>query len=962
MARTRSHLLCLLVLALAAVCARGEHSPQTLQIEPVRANVLLPANEVNCLYFDHQGFLWVGTKSGLFRYDGYRVKQFRNIPSRPHVLTANTVKAVAEDRQRILWVGTHQGLTRIDPQSGRHTDIHLTDYSNCDVVNCILITRSGHMWVGTEGGLYGRGSGDADSLVFYCDKRGNAKVPHCSINALMEDSEGYVWIGTWDKGLYRFNPRNGQFYEMPRFNDLNSAQTLAEDAHGRLWVGTWGKGLYCIENPHATHQGLHFRHYGAQADGSPIVSDVIWSICADSASHLLWVGTKSGLSVVRPDTVGTAPLPVLQLPAPDFFARGVNAIVADRRGHMWINSYERGIASVSTRPSHFNTRQLTPQQRATDHISCVAYDQEGRLLIGTSHSGIIMPTTGAEAIAVPSRVNAILPLGTDSLLVGTLRDGLLLLHQGRVVRQYRQESAPWLHDNCIYTLLSTPSGTIIAGTWRGVSIIGPDGRGAHLDGPALGALATAKVCTAIQDAPNSLWLGSTESGIFHLTGSVSRPSSLRVQQYTTLAGTDFRTLNIYRLLADRYGRIWGCSQEAGLMLYDAEHDGFVHVSERYGIPEDDIYSVEEAADGYLWLSSRHHLISLAVDGEGNVADLRFFDRQDVVSDDHFGPAFSAAAATGELCFAGQFAYAAFSHTDIPAPQPHRRAIITDIKLNNQSLYPLPTEQLVLQPSQRDLTIEFSSLDFDNPDALHYAYMLDGLDREWHYTDAGASQVSYSQLPAGTYTFRLRSTIEGGSWSPDEQVLVIRRLAPVWQRWYAWLFYIMAAVGLLLLMVRYYSARKLHQQELQLARVERQNAVNKLEEYKQRTYEKVREDLFADICSISTPPTEEEFVRQCLTCVQRHIANPDFGLQQFADAMCMSSSTLYKKLRAATGLSTSAFIRTVRMKSARELLLQNPQARIADVAYAVGYSDPKYFSSCFKKDFGMLPGALRSQKR
>ena len=104
------------------------------------------------------------------------------------------------------------------------------------------------------------------------------------------------------------------------------------------------------------------------------------------------------------------------------------------------------------------------------------------------------------------------------------------------------------------------------------------------------------------------------------------------------------------------------------------------------------------------------------------------------------------------------------------------------------------------------------------------------------------------------------------------------------------------------------------------------------------------------------------MRQCLTCVQRHIANPDFGLQQFADAMCMSSSTLYKKLRAATGLSTSAFIRTVRMKSARELLLQNPQARIADVAYAVGYSDPKYFSSCFKKDFGMLPGALRSQKR
>ena len=79
-------------------------------------------------------------------------------------------------------------------------------------------------------------------------------------------------------------------------------------------------------------------------------------------------------------------------------------------------------------------------------------------------------------------------------------------------------------------------------------------------------------------------------------------------------------------------------------------------------------------------------------------------------------------------------------------------------------------------------------------------------------------------------------------------------------------------------------------------------------------------------------------------------------------MCMSKSTLYKKLHAATGLTTSNFIRTVRMKSACELLRQNPQARIADVAYAVGYADPKYFSTCFKKDFGLLPTDFVAQQK
>ena len=253
------------------------------------------------------------------------------------------------------------------------------------------------------------------------------------------------------------------------------------------------------------------------------------------------------------------------------------------------------------------------------------------------------------------------------------------------------------------------------------------------------------------------------------------------------------------------------------------------------------------------------------------------------------------------------------------------------------------------------------MDFDNSESVRYAYMLDGLDRQWHYTDVGQSQVSYSQLPAGTYTFHLRSTNEGGSWSPEEQTLTIRVLAPVWQRWYAQLFYLLAVLAAFYALTRYLRERERHRLELQMAHMERQRALNQLEEYKQKTYEKVREDLFADICDIPHSATDEEFVRQSLACMQRHIGDARFDLPRFADAMCMSKSTLYKKLRATTGLSTSAFIRTVRIKSACELLRQSPDARIADIAYAVGYSDPKYFSSCFKKDIGMLPTEYAAQK-
>ena len=950
------------VLFLFATAMQAQHLPQRIMLERARANDLLPAEEINCLYQGDKGFIWVGTKNGLYRYDGYRVKQYRNTPSQPHLLVSNDVRILNQDSEGCLWVGTRKGISILNLQNGQSKEIHFSDFSNSDVINRILFTRTGDTWIGTEGGLYGQCKGRDDSLTLYCDKRQNAKVPHSSVTALLEDSKGYVWIGTWDKGLFRYNPRDGSFYEMPHFNKRNSAHTLFEDAKNRLWVGTWGEGLYCIANPHDTHSALQFMHYGMHSSNFPMPSNIIWNISKDPNNNLLWIGTDKGLCFAPLDDEAPQTLPEIVEPQPDYLSRGVNSIFSDRQGRMWMYAYDRGIASASTRPSYFNIRQLTAEQKASDHITCVSYDMQDRLLIGTSHSGLLTPDAGNTNIPIPSRINTILPLSSDTILLGTLRDGIIVLNEGKIVSQHNQSNTPWLADNCIYCINRDPQGRLLVGTWKGLSMLWPDGRGIHLEGKNIRPLETAQVSSIVCDGNQSMWLGTNEQGIIHLTGDMNRPASLRMKQYTKLLGTDFQTLNIYRLIADQRGRLWACSQEAGLMLYDPDRDGFLDVATDYGIPNDDMYSIEETGDGRLWISSRHNLISLTIDEEGKASGLRFFDRKDVIDGDHFGAGFSAVSSKGQICFAGQYAYSVFNDTDIPEPATNQRAIITNIKQHNTDKTPLPNDKITLQPLEHDLTIEFSSLDFDNIDGVRYAYMLDGLDREWHYTDVGVSQVSYSQLPPGTYTFRVRCTNEGGSWSREEQTLVVRVLAPIWQRWYAWLFYILAGLAIIAFIIRYLSERELHRQELQLARMERQNALNLLEEYKQKTYEKVREDLFADICNISSSPSDEDFVRRCLVCVQRHIADSEFGLPQFADSMCMSKSTLYKKLHAATGLTTSNFIRTVRMKSACELLRQNPQARIADVAYAVGYADPKYFSTCFKKDFGLLPTDFVAQQK
>ena len=101
--------------------------------------------------------------------------------------------------------------------------------------------------------------------------------------------------------------------------------------------------------------------------------------------------------------------------------------------------------------------------------------------------------------------------------------------------------------------------------------------------------------------------------------------------------------------------------------------------------------------------------------------------------------------------------------------------------------------------------------------------------------------------------------------------------------------------------------------------------------------------------------DEDFMQRAIDCVNRHLEDSDFDQPQFVEEMGTSKSTLYKKLKSLTGLNTSAFIRNIRLKAACRIMEEKGSSvRVSDLAYAVGFNDPKYFSSCFKKEFGMLP--------
>ena len=103
-----------------------------------------------------------------------------------------------------------------------------------------------------------------------------------------------------------------------------------------------------------------------------------------------------------------------------------------------------------------------------------------------------------------------------------------------------------------------------------------------------------------------------------------------------------------------------------------------------------------------------------------------------------------------------------------------------------------------------------------------------------------------------------------------------------------------------------------------------------------------------------PSPDELFLKRATDCVYQHLADSDYDRDTFAADMGASASTLYNKLRALTGMNVSNFIRSIRMKEAMRIARQAPQIRVSDLAYKVGFKDPKYFATCFKKEYGLQP--------
>lgn len=207
----------------------------------------LLTDEVQKVYQDKDGFMWFATRYGFFKYDGYRTTLYKSNLYSPGLLTNNNIYCLGDDNEFNLWIGTQEGLNVLNKKTGEIRKFQSPVIPN-NIVSCLLVTRDNNVWIGTDSGLC-RYIAERDSFAVYGAEATGGVLNYTAIKSLYEDSEGDLWIGTWEAGLYRYSPGEGKFYAYPTINERNSAHVIYEDCYKNIWVGSWTCGLFKLLNP-----------------------------------------------------------------------------------------------------------------------------------------------------------------------------------------------------------------------------------------------------------------------------------------------------------------------------------------------------------------------------------------------------------------------------------------------------------------------------------------------------------------------------------------------------------------------------------------------------------------------------------------------------------------------------------------------------------------------------------------
>ena len=681
----------------------------------------LPQNSVRAIAQTPDGYLWLGTETGLARFDGFQFSVFDT--SNTPLLHSNTITALLVDRNETLWIGTHGGGL-LCYRDHRFQSSPWEKHFKAETVLSLHQDRLGALWIGTEG------SGLFRSLGAELARFGTAEgLPANSVFSVVSDLGNDIWIGT-QHGLAQIRHGAAVATSVPFGSGRNDIRSVFIDSRNTLWIGT-RSGLFS-----RPLQGSGLFRPVAGLEGSTISS-----ILEDRA-HSIWVGTlEAGLQHLDDGRISDSDK-----------AAGIWSVFADRTGTLWAGTTDSGLFSLREGV----VEPLTSAQGLVSDVSLAVYqDRSGAMWIG-SDGGLTRwqghaATRFTKKDGLPANlVFSVTEDGSGTLWAGT-RKGLARLAGDRFQAYTQRDGLPL--TGAIMAVFSDSDGSLWVGT-RGAI--------AHRSASQWTAYSTAQgmpdqvVTSFARDRKGRLWVSTDGGGLLSLDEDL-----LSLRRFTTRDGLPSNV--VYSLLPNEDGGLW-ISTIAGLSRL--ANGKFQNLTKSAGLIDDAILQVLDDHLGNLWLSSNRGIQSVRksdiaryFSGDSSVLRARVFNLSDGMKSRECNGGFQPAgwlASDGRLWFPTLKGVVSIDPWKALAPPtalspPLLESVIDDDK-------PLSIiGRIVIPPGKKQIEFHFTAPGSATPEKLNFSYQIEGFDKGW--VNAGNRRVGYyTNFPAGDFNFRIRACV------------------------------------------------------------------------------------------------------------------------------------------------------------------------------------------------------------
>lgn len=743
------------------------------------------------IYLDKDGFIWVATRNGLNRYDGYQFRIYKKEGRQDLGMASNYVNCMTQDHNGRFFIGMYGALQIFDGQRFRTVTTYDKEKRKVPCyITCLLERKNGDMLIGTSGhGLLKmkghREAHQVDGIFAHLN----------AVQRIMEDRRQHIWLVTDTQGLWRWDGKTiTRFFQEEGLR--NNIIDVCEGDNGRVYVATANHGLFRLDGSTPVHiEGTGNRHISV--------------LYFNRRGHLMLGYDGMGLGIYNPQNGRLVDNPYYSREV-DLSTAKVYSICEDQNSNVWLGLLQKGIFM---QPGHtmgfgyMGPKLGVRNVLGTACITSVTGDSQGWRWTGTDRDGLYVQNENFQMIKhfkenFPATILGACEDTKGNIWIGSFREGC-----GRIDRKsltYHPFKLPQGPDVSIFDVICDRQGRLWMATMGyGLLRVDPESGNVKAYVQHTKAPDDRQVNSLVNDYISQLSLSPDGKRLYVATTMGVCALDLEKDDWVSTFGENCLIYGNAARIAREFDGTLYIGTNDGLICYDLERRKTKRLAIESGLADNGIASIEQDKTGRLWIGTDHGLCCLnPKTGKTN----NFFVDNGLQSNE-FSDGASWASPTGYLVFAGLGGVTWFNPADVRERQWKADVKLTGFTVNGEPVSKgtmsgvwqvtdttiIASNRFVLSSSDNTFAVQLSTLTYDNPEHIVYCYRINK--EEWVRMPPGVNEITFSHMQPGSYNFCVVAE-QNGIPTPERCFEVIIH-APWYRTTFAYLIYILIVLALFL---------------------------------------------------------------------------------------------------------------------------------------------------------------------